>query len=99
LAGLPIVRVPLRTHVTLQLTLCSDHPEDGPAFDQIALFQEEEWGTLCRSASRHACFKKANRIASASNVLTLCANHHREVHFGCVETSINDSEFDLVIKD
>jgi len=21
----------------------------------------------------------------ASNVLTLCANHHREVHFGCVE--------------
>jgi hypothetical protein len=36
----------------------SDHPEDGPAFDQIALFQEEEWGTLCRSAARHACFKK-----------------------------------------
>jgi predicted restriction endonuclease len=41
--------------------------------------------------------KKQIGSLSASNVLTLCANHHREVHFGCVETSINDSEFDLVI--
>jgi hypothetical protein len=35
---------------------------------------------------------------SATNILTLCANHHREVHFGCVEISIKDREFDLVIE-
>jgi len=34
---------------------------------------------------------------SATNIVTLCANHHREVHYGDVTVSIGDSEFTFVI--
>jgi hypothetical protein len=34
---------------------------------------------------------------AASNVMTLCANHHREVHFGFVEIVVNDQFFDILI--
>jgi hypothetical protein len=32
---------------------------------------------------------------SASNVMTVCANHHRQLHFGRVEVTITDHTFDL----
>lgn len=35
---------------------------------------------------------------AASNVLTLCANHHREVHFGCAQVVVNDGAFDVLIE-
>jgi predicted RNA-binding protein with PUA-like domain len=35
---------------------------------------------------------------SASNVLTLCANHHREVHFGFVEVSTHTDLFEIEIE-
>jgi hypothetical protein len=34
---------------------------------------------------------------AASNVLTVCANHHREIHYGCIEVNITDTVFDIVI--
>ena len=33
----------------------------------------------------------------ALNVMTLCANHHREVHFGCVEIVVKDDVFELLV--
>jgi hypothetical protein len=34
---------------------------------------------------------------SGSNVLTLCANHHREVHFGCAEVAVKADAFEIRI--
>jgi 5-methylcytosine-specific restriction endonuclease McrA len=34
---------------------------------------------------------------AALNVMTLCANHHREVHFGCAEIVVNDDMFEVLI--
>jgi hypothetical protein len=34
---------------------------------------------------------------TASNILTVCANHHRELHFGDVEIAVSEGTFDLVI--
>lgn len=34
---------------------------------------------------------------SAANIVTLCANHHREVHYGDVSVSIGDAEFSFTI--
>lgn len=34
---------------------------------------------------------------AASNIMTLCANHHRQVHYGGVEVSIEATTFDLVV--
>lgn len=34
---------------------------------------------------------------SASNIVTLCANHHREVHYGDVSVSIGQTEFSFLI--
>ncbi len=36
---------------------------------------------------------------SASNVMTVCANHHRQLHYGGVEVAISDATFDLIIAD
>jgi len=33
---------------------------------------------------------------AALNVLTLCANHHREVHFGCVEIVVHNDVFEVL---
>jgi len=41
--------------------------------------------------------KKQIGSLAASNILTLCANHHREVHFGCVEIVVTESGFDFQI--
>jgi predicted RNA-binding protein with PUA-like domain len=41
--------------------------------------------------------KKQIGCLAASNILTLCANHHREVHFGCVEIIVTESGFDISI--
>jgi hypothetical protein len=30
---------------------------------------------------------------AASNIMTLCANHHRQVHFGCVDVGISEGAF------
>ncbi len=42
-------------------------------------------------------WKKEIGSLSASNVMTLCANHHREVHYGDVQVTISDSTFDVLI--
>jgi hypothetical protein len=34
---------------------------------------------------------------AASNVMTLCANHHREIRYGGIEVVISPMTFDLVI--
>nr|WP_234943695.1 HNH endonuclease signature motif containing protein [Sinorhizobium meliloti] len=34
---------------------------------------------------------------SATNIVTLCANHHREVHYGDVSVSIGETEFSFLI--
>jgi hypothetical protein len=34
---------------------------------------------------------------SASNVMTLCANHHRQLHYGAIDVAINATTFDLNI--
>lgn len=41
--------------------------------------------------------KKEVGSLSASNVMTLCANHHREIHYGAIEVAINATTFDLNI--
>lgn len=35
---------------------------------------------------------------SASNIMTLCANHHREMHYGCLTVSISHSAFHIKIE-
>jgi HNH endonuclease len=35
---------------------------------------------------------------SSSNILTLCANHHREIHFGCVLVSTDIHKFEIQIE-
>ena len=35
---------------------------------------------------------------AASNIMALCANHHREVHFGCVEVAVSHSAFVVSIE-
>lgn len=35
---------------------------------------------------------------SAANIVTLCANHHREVHYGDVDVAIGDEEFTFRIE-
>ena len=32
-------------------------------------------------------------LLSASNIITLCANHHREMHYGSVDTAIEEHNF------
>jgi len=34
---------------------------------------------------------------SASNIMTLCANHHREMHYGRVDVVITEKSFNLTI--
>ena len=34
---------------------------------------------------------------SASNVMTLCANHHREIHYGQMQVTISGTTFDVLI--
>jgi HNH endonuclease len=41
--------------------------------------------------------KKQVGSLSASNMLTLCANHHRQVHFGHVEIAVHEEHFDFLI--
>lgn len=36
---------------------------------------------------------------SASNVMTVCANHHRQLHFGGIDVTISDETFDLVVSE
>lgn len=36
---------------------------------------------------------------AASNVITVCANHHRELHYGRVGVQIRDDRFDLTMPD
>lgn len=36
---------------------------------------------------------------SASNVMTVCANHHRQLHYGGIDVTITDASFDLVVSD
>jgi predicted HNH restriction endonuclease len=40
-------------------------------------------------------YKKQVGSLAASNILTLCPNHHREVHFGCIEIKIGETGFVL----
>ncbi|MDF2116393.1 hypothetical protein PY365_12465 [Roseiarcaceae bacterium H3SJ34-1] len=41
--------------------------------------------------------KKQVGSLSASNIMTVCANHHRQLHYGDVEVTINDPTFDFVM--
>jgi hypothetical protein len=41
--------------------------------------------------------KKEIGSLSASNIMTLCANHHREVHYGQVQITISETTFDVLI--
>ena len=41
--------------------------------------------------------KKQVGSLSGSNILTLCANHHRQVHFGHVEIVVHEEYFDILI--
>jgi predicted HNH restriction endonuclease len=41
--------------------------------------------------------KKAVGVLSASNIMTLCANHHREMHYGGLEVAIMDDAFEVSI--
>ena len=41
--------------------------------------------------------KKELGSLSASNVMTLCPNHHRQVHYGHVEITIGETVFQIVI--
>ena len=34
---------------------------------------------------------------SASNVMTLCANHHRQIHYGNIDVVITSDSFEFVI--
>ena len=34
---------------------------------------------------------------SASNVMTVCANHHRQLHYGGIAVTITEKAFELVI--
>ena len=34
---------------------------------------------------------------SASNVMTVCANHHRQLHYGGIEVRISDKTFEFEI--
>jgi hypothetical protein len=45
--------------------------------------------------AHHAMPVARKQIGSlaASNIMTLCANHHRQVHFGCVDVAISESAF------
>ncbi len=36
---------------------------------------------------------------SASNVMTLCPNHHRQVHYGGVQVTIQDGTFEVLIEE
>jgi hypothetical protein len=59
--------------------------------------QEKERRALCRG--HHVMPVSRQQIGSlaASNVMTLCANHHREVHFGCAEIMIGERTFTVAI--
>jgi predicted RNA-binding protein with PUA-like domain len=35
----------------------------------------------------------------ASNIITVCANHHRELHYGCAGVQIRDDRFELSLPD
>lgn len=35
----------------------------------------------------------------ASNVMTVCANHHRQLHYGGIQVSISDESFDLMVSE
>ena len=41
--------------------------------------------------------KKEVGSLSASNVMTLCANHHREMHYGEIDVVVNSTTFDVDI--
>ena len=41
--------------------------------------------------------KKEVGSLSASNVMTLCANHHRQMHYGGVDVTITATSFELII--
>jgi predicted RNA-binding protein with PUA-like domain len=43
--------------------------------------------------------KKEVGSLAASNVMTLCANHHREVHYGRIDLTIAEKTFDLAVGD
>lgn len=38
---------------------------------------------------------RAAGILSASNIMTLCANHHRQMHYGDVTVTINETSFEV----
>jgi len=41
--------------------------------------------------------KKQIGSLSASNIVTLCPNHHRQVHFGCIEVGTEETAFVLSV--
>ncbi len=41
--------------------------------------------------------KEVGALAT-SNVMTLCANHHRQMHYGGIEVAINETTFDFAIE-
>jgi hypothetical protein len=49
--------------------------------------------------AHHAMPVSRKEIGSlaASNIMTLCPNHHREVHFGCVEVVIGERAFTIMV--
>jgi predicted RNA-binding protein with PUA-like domain len=42
--------------------------------------------------------KKEVGSLSASNVMTLCANHHRQMHYGAIDVVVNATTFDVSIE-
>jgi predicted HNH restriction endonuclease len=44
-------------------------------------------------------FKKQVGSLSASNVMIVCANHHRPMHHGGIHVSITDELFDFAVED
>jgi hypothetical protein len=43
--------------------------------------------------------KKEIGSLSASNIMTLCANHHRQMHYGGIDVVIGSTTFDFVIEE
>ena len=38
-------------------------------------------------------------VLSPSNIMTLCANHHRQIHYGRIELRLTDRTFELRVDD
>ena len=41
--------------------------------------------------------KKEVGSLSASNVMTVCANHHRQLHYGGIDVTITEKAFEFVV--